>query len=61
MTREAEDGRARHRAYLDRPDVKAKLKSGELAPSTGDRYCSNMDGAAASSDIGTRVSEGLKI
>jgi hypothetical protein len=57
-TREAEDGRARHRAWLDKPETQAQIRSGQLDLDRGDGD-SNCE--AASSSIMTRAEAGINI
>lgn len=59
MSRDAEDGRARHRAYLERPEVQARIKTGELDVDLSDRHCESGDGIMNSSSIIDRAKEGL--
>lgn len=51
LRRENEDMNARQRAYMERPDVQAKLRSGELVIDSSDPYADNLDGDAGSSAI----------
>ena len=57
-TREAEDGRARHRAWLEKPDVQAQIKSGELDHDRGegDTRCES-----ASASVMARAEAGVNI
>jgi hypothetical protein len=57
MRREAEDGRARHRLWLEKPETKALIKSGELDTDLSNRDGTNAEGAFASSDTNTRNEE----
>lgn len=51
FTREAEDANARQKQYMERDDVKAKLKSGELAIDSSDRHSDNYDAPEATSSV----------
>ena len=57
--RENEDGRARQRLWMDRPDVREKIRSGVYEPDTG--RGDSLDGPENSSSILTRLEEGLPV
>jgi hypothetical protein len=59
MTREAEDGRARHRHWLEKPETQARIRSGELDTDMSDKYCQSGDDVGNSSSIADRAAEGL--
>lgn len=59
LAREAEDGRARHKLWLETPEVQAKLRSGEFDSDLSDRHCESLEGVGGSSSIADRAAEGL--
>ena len=58
---DAEEGRARQRAWMDTDEVKAKLRSGEYQIDTSDRHNDNADGAHTTSSITARAEMGRSL
>jgi hypothetical protein len=58
---EAEQGRARQKAWMETPEVQAKLRSGAYQIDTSNRHNDNSDGDAMTSSVLARAKQGRSL